>query len=101
MPHSLHCTDLAYPLVDQIVRTDLKELVDLNLEGHVYGYAPMGDDRKDMEGFRFWKTGKTIIPLSITRLTLISSSKVIGTTVFMAALIISGETTFGAIIEIG
>lgn len=43
---------------DQIVRTDLKELVDLNLDGRVYGYAPMGDDREDMEGFRFWKTGK-------------------------------------------
>ncbi|KAJ9120827.1 hypothetical protein QFC22_002761 [Naganishia vaughanmartiniae] len=42
---------------DQIVRTDLKELVDLDLQGRVYGYAPMGDDREDMEGFRFWKTG--------------------------------------------
>jgi UDP-glucose:glycoprotein glucosyltransferase len=43
---------------DQIVRTDLKELVDLDLDGRVYGYAPMGDDREDMEGFRFWKTGE-------------------------------------------
>lgn len=44
-------------VADQIVRTDLKELVDLDLQGRVYGYAPMGDDREDMEGFRFWKTG--------------------------------------------
>lgn len=43
--------------VDQIVRVDMKELVDLDLQGHVYGYPPMGDDRKEMEGFRFWKTG--------------------------------------------
>ncbi|KAJ9105313.1 hypothetical protein QFC21_001681 [Naganishia friedmannii] len=43
---------------DQIVRTDLKELVDLDLQGRVYGYAPMGDDREEMEGFRFWKTGR-------------------------------------------
>lgn len=43
---------------DQIVRTDLQELVDLDLQGHVYGYAPMGDDRAEMEGFRFWKQGK-------------------------------------------
>ena len=42
---------------DQIVRTDLKQLVDLDLQGAPYAYAPMGDDRKEMEGFRFWKTG--------------------------------------------
>ena len=42
---------------DQIVRADLKELVDLDLHGAPYGYTPMGDDNKEMEGFRFWKTG--------------------------------------------
>ncbi|KAF9269441.1 hypothetical protein L218DRAFT_953049 [Marasmius fiardii PR-910] len=42
---------------DQIVRTDLKELVDMDLKGAPYGYTPMGDDNYDMEGFRFWKTG--------------------------------------------
>ncbi|CCH41407.1 UDP-glucose:glycoprotein glucosyltransferase [Wickerhamomyces ciferrii] len=42
---------------DQIVRTDLKELVDLDLEGAAYGYTPMGDSREEMEGFRFWKQG--------------------------------------------
>ncbi|PCH34985.1 glycosyltransferase family 24 protein [Wolfiporia cocos MD-104 SS10] len=42
---------------DQIVRTDLKELVDLDLHGAPYGYTPMGDDNTEMEGFRFWKTG--------------------------------------------
>ncbi|KAF9513801.1 glycosyltransferase family 24 protein [Hydnum rufescens UP504] len=42
---------------DQIVRADLKELVDLDLQGAPYGYTPMGDDNKEMEGFRFWKTG--------------------------------------------
>jgi len=35
----------------------MKELVDVDLQGHVYGYPPMGDDRTEMEGFRFWKTG--------------------------------------------
>ena len=35
----------------------MKELVDVNLHGHVYGMAPMGSDRTEMEGFRFWKTG--------------------------------------------
>lgn len=42
---------------DQIVRTDLKELVDLDLEGAPYGYTPMCDSRDEMEGFRFWKQG--------------------------------------------
>ncbi|ODV62981.1 glycosyltransferase family 24 protein [Ascoidea rubescens DSM 1968] len=42
---------------DQICRTDLKELVDLNLKGAPYGYTPMCDSRKEMEGFRFWKQG--------------------------------------------
>jgi len=42
---------------DQIVRADLMELVDLDLEGAPYGYTPMGDDNEAMEGFRFWKTG--------------------------------------------
>lgn len=42
---------------DQIVRTDLIELVNEDLEGAPYGYTPMGDDRPEMEGFRFWKQG--------------------------------------------
>ncbi|KAN0061637.1 killer toxin resistant protein [Thecaphora frezii] len=42
---------------DQVVRADLGELVDLPLEGAVYGYPPMGDDAEDMEGYRFWKRG--------------------------------------------
>ncbi len=42
---------------DQVVRTDMKTLVDLDLGGKVYGYPPMGDDSEDMDGFRFWKQG--------------------------------------------
>ncbi|CDR44703.1 CYFA0S15e01728g1_1 [Cyberlindnera fabianii] len=42
---------------DQIVRTDMIELVEMDLEGAPYGYTPMGDSRKEMEGFRFWKQG--------------------------------------------
>ncbi|KAF9927498.1 hypothetical protein FBU30_003215 [Linnemannia zychae] len=42
---------------DQIVRTDMKELVDLDLKGAPYGYTPMCQDRKEMEGFRFWNQG--------------------------------------------
>ena len=42
---------------DQIVRTDMHELVSLDLEGAPYGFTPMCDSRTSMEGFRFWKTG--------------------------------------------
>jgi UDP-glucose:glycoprotein glucosyltransferase len=42
---------------DQVVRTDLKELIDLDLKGAVYGYTPFCSDRKEMDGFRFWKEG--------------------------------------------
>ncbi|GAA6009058.1 hypothetical protein JCM11491_005730 [Sporobolomyces phaffii] len=42
---------------DQIVRADLKELIDLDLEGAPYAYAPMGNDREETKGYRFWEHG--------------------------------------------
>ena len=42
---------------DQIVRTDMYDLVQLDLEGAPYGFTPMCDSRVEMEGFRFWKQG--------------------------------------------
>ena len=42
---------------DQIVRTDMYDLVTTDLEGAPYGFTPMGDSREEMEGFRFWKQG--------------------------------------------
>ncbi|KAL2045570.1 hypothetical protein N7G274_001998 [Stereocaulon virgatum] len=42
---------------DQIVRTDMYDLVTFDLEGAPYGFTPMCDSRTEMEGFRFWKTG--------------------------------------------
>lgn len=42
---------------DQVVRADLRELRDLDLEGAPYGYTPFCDSRTDMDGFRFWKSG--------------------------------------------
>lgn len=42
---------------DQIVRADIKELHNLDLEGAPYGFVPFCDSRKEMEGFRFWKNG--------------------------------------------
>ncbi|KAG6040771.1 hypothetical protein E4U41_007146 [Claviceps citrina] len=42
---------------DQIVRTDMMDLVNLDLHGAPYGFTPMCDSRAEMEGFRFWKQG--------------------------------------------
>ena len=45
------------PIFLQIVRADLQELYDLDLEGAPYGYTPFCDSRTEMDGFRFWKSG--------------------------------------------
>ncbi|XP_077205462.1 UDP-glucose:glycoprotein glucosyltransferase 1 isoform X1 [Paroedura picta] len=42
---------------DQIVRADLKELRDFNLDGAPYGYTPFCDSRREMDGYRFWQSG--------------------------------------------
>uniref|UniRef100_A0A8C5M005 UDP-glucose ceramide glucosyltransferase-like 1 n=1 Tax=Leptobrachium leishanense TaxID=445787 RepID=A0A8C5M005_9ANUR len=42
---------------DQIVRADLRELRDFNLGGAPYGYTPFCDSRREMDGYRFWKSG--------------------------------------------
>ncbi|EFQ97505.1 UDP-glucose:glycoprotein glucosyltransferase [Nannizzia gypsea CBS 118893] len=42
---------------DQIVRTDMYDLVSLDLEGAPYGFTPMCDSRTEIEGFRFWNQG--------------------------------------------
>jgi len=46
-----------YVDADQVVRTDLKELWDMDLEGKPYGYTPFCDSRKDTLGFQFWRSG--------------------------------------------
>jgi len=42
---------------DQVFRADISELLNIDLEGAPYGFVPMGDDREDMDGFKFWKKG--------------------------------------------
>lgn len=59
-PACLHRFADATSPAGRIVRADLKELVDLDLKGAPYAYAPMGGydgEKPEMEGFRFWKTG--------------------------------------------
>ena len=42
---------------DQIMRADLKELWETDLEDHVYGYVPFCDSNKETLGFQFWREG--------------------------------------------
>lgn len=42
---------------DQIVRTDMMDLNEIDLHGAPYGFTPMCDSREEIEGFRFWKQG--------------------------------------------
>ncbi|KAJ2489640.1 killer toxin resistant protein [Coemansia sp. RSA 2050] len=42
---------------DQIVRANLQELADMDLQGAPYGYTPFCDDRAEIDGYRFWKNG--------------------------------------------
>ncbi|KAI9723776.1 MAG: hypothetical protein M1812_001076 [Candelaria pacifica] len=53
----LSLTKVIFVDADQIVRTDMYDLVTFNLEGAPYGFTPMCDSRTSMEGFRFWKQG--------------------------------------------
>ena len=48
---------IIYIDADQIVRSDLLELVHLDLQNSPYGYTPFCDSRTEMDGYRFWKHG--------------------------------------------
>lgn len=40
---------------DQIVRTDMGELYDMDLKGRPLAYTPFCDNNREMDGYRFWK----------------------------------------------
>ena len=42
---------------DQVIRADVGELHDMDLEGAPYAYTPFCNDYAPMEGFRFWREG--------------------------------------------
>ncbi|RLN61323.1 hypothetical protein BBJ28_00005318 [Nothophytophthora sp. Chile5] len=46
---------IIYVDADQVVRADLKELLELDLQGKPYGYTPFCDSRN--VGFQFWRQG--------------------------------------------
>ncbi|CAM6098919.1 unnamed protein product [Calypogeia fissa] len=42
---------------DQIVRTDMGELYDMDIKGRPLAYTPFCENNKEMDGFRFWNQG--------------------------------------------
>eukprot|EP00339_Tiarina_fusa_P005414 CAMPEP_0116998200 /NCGR_PEP_ID=MMETSP0472-20121206/1356_1 /TAXON_ID=693140 ORGANISM="Tiarina fusus, Strain LIS" /NCGR_SAMPLE_ID=MMETSP0472 /ASSEMBLY_ACC=CAM_ASM_000603 /LENGTH=505 /DNA_ID=CAMNT_0004697283 /DNA_START=146 /DNA_END=1663 /DNA_ORIENTATION=- len=48
---------IIYVDADQVVRGDLKELWDMDLQGAPYGYTPMCSSRETTLGYQFWNTG--------------------------------------------
>ena len=53
----LNVKKIIYVDADQVVRGDLKELWDMDLEGAPYGYTPMCSSRETTIGFQFWNSG--------------------------------------------
>lgn len=46
-----------YVDADQVVRADIAELWDLDLQGHAYAYTPFCTSRQETLGFQFWRQG--------------------------------------------
>ena len=42
---------------DQVIRSDLKELWEMDIRSAPYAYTPFCDNNMDTEGYRFWKHG--------------------------------------------
>lgn len=48
---------IIYVDADQVVRADLKQLWNIDMEGKPYGYVPFCTSRNDTLGFQFWRSG--------------------------------------------
>lgn len=48
---------IIYVDADQVVRADLKELWEMDLNGKPYGYVPFCSSRNETLGYQFWRSG--------------------------------------------
>jgi len=48
---------------DQIVRTDMGELYDMDIKGKPLAYTPFCDNNKEMDGYRFWRQVNAFVEL--------------------------------------
>ncbi len=53
----LNISKVIYVDADQVFRTDIKELWDMDLQGHPYAYTPFCTSRQETLGFQFWRSG--------------------------------------------
>lgn len=53
----LHLKKIIYVDADQVVRSDIAELWDMDLQGHAYAYTPFCTSREETLGFQFWRQG--------------------------------------------
>lgn len=53
----LNVKKIIYIDSDQVIRGDLTELWNLDLDGAPYGYTPFCDSREETLGYQFWRTG--------------------------------------------
>lgn len=53
----LNIKKIIYVDADQVIRGDLKELWDMDLNGAPYGYTPMCSSNESTLGFQFWNQG--------------------------------------------
>lgn len=53
----LNVKKVIYVDADQVLRADLKELWDMDLQGHAYAYTPFCTSRQETLGFQFWRQG--------------------------------------------
>lgn len=53
----LSVSKIIYIDADQVVRSDIKELWEMDLQKAPYAYTPFCDSNRDTEGYRFWKSG--------------------------------------------
>lgn len=50
---------------DQIVRTDMGELYDMDLKGRPLAYTPFCDNNREMDGYRFWRQVSTTVEYNL------------------------------------
>mmetsp|Transcript_4835 Transcript_4835/g.7194 ORF Transcript_4835/g.7194 Transcript_4835/m.7194 type:complete len:268 (+) Transcript_4835:1-804(+) len=53
----LHVKKVIYVDSDQVIRADLKELWEMDLQGKPYAYTPFCTSNKETLGFQFWSQG--------------------------------------------
>ena len=73
---------IIYIDADQVVRGDLVELWNLDMEGHAYGYVPFCTSREETLGFQFWREGYWLEHLGEDRNYHISALYVVDLEVF-------------------